>query len=895
MRTMMAGMRRAAVRALLHAVGAALAAFGLAGPPATAWAAAVPGEADVVVYGATSGGVVAAIQARRMGLTAILVEPGRHVGGLSSGGLGATDIGNKAAIGGLSREFYRRIGRHYAADAAWIHESRARYESRRKAPGEEEMWTFEPHVAERVYRDWLAEYEVPVAFGERLDLAPGGVTKQGTRITAIRMESGRTFSGRIFIDATYEGDLMAKAGVSYHVGREAENVYGETLNGVRVARAVSHQFTHDVDPYVVPGDPSSGLVPLVSPEPPGADGSGDRRVQAYNFRMCTTDVPENRVEWPRPEGYDPARYELLLRCFEAGDRRVPWNPVWMPNRKTDTNNNFAISTDFIGGNYDYPEADHATRERIVEAHRRYQQGLMHTLATHPRVPEEVRAHFRRLGPAKDEFVDNGHWPHQLYVREARRMVSDHVMTQDDCQRRRVPEDPVGLGAYNMDSHNCQRYVTPAGFVRNEGDIQVGVSPYGISWRSIRPRREECGNLLVPVCLAASHIAYGSIRMEPVFMVLGQSAATAAALAIRDECDIQSISYPALRERLLADGQVLEWTGPVRREPAGVDPATLGGVVVDDAAAECRGEWLESRSIGGFVGAGYRHDGGTGKGEKSVSFRPVLPAAGRYEVRLYYTPSGNRAANVPVRVVVPGETRLVSVDQRRPAAEGYAILGRFDLPAGDGVTVTITTEGTEGHVVADAVQFVPVKEPRESDAPAGPDKAGPDKAGPDEADATAADADEAARLRREIGLFAGSWRPVSIVNDGTASEPADLEGVVVAFDAEGGWSLSKDGQEQLRGTIALMPGAEPKEIDFDFTGGDGVDHQLQGIYAFEVPGKAENPAPGARAPQPMPSAEEAAAAASESWRLCLRPGDWRPLAFEAHTGTRAILLTFERAP
>jgi hypothetical protein len=523
-------------------------------------AAAAETRRDVVVYGATSGGITAAIQAGAMGKSVIVVEPGRYLGGLTAGGLGATDIGNKAAIGGLSREFYRRIGRHYARPEAWRHEDWAAYQNKRKGSGEEEMWTFEPHVAEQVFRDWVAEAGVEVVFEGRLDLTLGGVEKEGQRIVAFKTEDGRRFAGAMFIDATYEGDLMAKAGVSYHVGREAESVYGESLNGIRVAHAKSHQFTRDVDPYLVPGDPKSGLVPLVSPEPPGTDGDGDHRVQAYNFRMCTTDVPENRRAWPKPEGYDEKQYELLLRNFEAGDHRAPWNPVWMPNRKTDTNNNFAISTDYIGASYAYPEAGHAERERIVADHRRYQQGLMWTLANHPRVPEPVREKFQRLGLAKDEFTDNDNWPHQLYVREARRMISDYVMTQADCQWKRQAEDRVGLGAYNMDSHNCQRYVTAKGVVRNEGDIQVGVKPYGIAYRSIRPRREECENLLVPVALAASHISYGSIRMEPVFMVLGQSAATAAVLALEAGMAVQDVDYAALRKRLLADGQVLEWNG-----------------------------------------------------------------------------------------------------------------------------------------------------------------------------------------------------------------------------------------------------------------------------------------------------------------------------------------------
>ena len=658
---------------------------------------------DVVVYGATSAGITAALQAKAMGRSVVVVEPGRYLGGLTAGGLGATDIGNKAAIGGLAREFYRRIGRHYARPEAWKHEERAAYQGKRKAAGEEEMWTFEPHVAEQVYRGWVAEAGVEVIFEAKLDLAAGGVEKQGRRIVAFQTEDGRRFAGAMFIDATYEGDLMAKAGVSYHVGREGERVYGESLNGIRVAHARSHQVTHDVDPYVVPGDPASGLVPLVSADPPGIDGDGDHRVQAYNFRICTTDVPENRRAWPQPEGYDERQFELLLRNSEAGDHRAPWNPVWMPNRKTDTNNNFAISTDYIGANYAYPEATHAERERIVADHRRYQQGLMWTLANHPRVPEPVREKFQRLGLAKDEFTDNDNWPHQLYVREARRMVSDYVMMQADCQWKRLPEDPVGLGAYNMDSHNCQRYVTATGVVRNEGDIQVGVKPYGIAYRSIRPRREECENLLVPVCLAASHISYGSIRMEPVFMVLGQSAATAAVLAIEAGTAVQDVDDARLRERLLADGQVLEWTGGGGR---GLDPAKLGGVVVDNAAAKLTGEWTPSGTTPGFVGPDYLHDGDEAKGAKSATFTPVLPKAATYEIRLWCIPLANRATNVPVTLRLADGERKVTVNQRAgPGEEGFVVLGTFPCPAGEAVSMTIGTGGTDGHVIADAVQFI----------------------------------------------------------------------------------------------------------------------------------------------------------------------------------------------
>jgi hypothetical protein len=521
-------------------------------------ATAAEKPAEVVIYGGTSGGIVAAVQAARMGHGAVLIEPGHHLGGLSSGGLGATDIGNKGAIGGVAREFYQRICRHYSQPDAWKQESLDQYRARQKtAIDADTMWTFEPHVAETVFRRMLAGAGVPVVFGQRLDLG-SGVRKEGARITAIVMESGRVFPGRIFIDATYEGDLMAKAGVGYAVGREANAQYGETLNGVQTRNAVSHQFVKPVDPYLAPGDSQSGLLPGVHGDGPGEEGAADRRVQAYNFRTCTTDVAENRRDWPKPKDYDPLNYELLLRNFEAGDYRVPWNPIWMPNRKTDTNNNFAISTDFIGRSYDYPEADYAVRAKIVAEHRDYQLGLMWTLANSPRVPEKVRRQFQRLGLAKDEFTDNDNWPHQLYVREARRMVAGYVMTEHNCRGRRVAEDSVGLAAYTMDSHNVRRYVA-AGHARNEGDVQVGgFPPYPISYRSIVPKAAECTNLLVPVCLSASHIAYGSIRMEPVFMVLGQSAATAGVQAIENDCDVQAIEYPGLRQRLLSDKQILGW-------------------------------------------------------------------------------------------------------------------------------------------------------------------------------------------------------------------------------------------------------------------------------------------------------------------------------------------------
>ena len=659
---------------------------------------------DIVIYGGTSGGVAAAVQARRMGKSAVVIEPGDHLGGLTSGGLGATDIGNKAAIGGISREFYQRVKKHYSEPAKWVHE---KPNQGLMNGAEDAMWKFEPHVAEQIMNDFCRETDVVVVLGERLDLKLG-VEKSDGQIVAIRMESGRTFQGKRFIDATYEGDLMAVAGVKYHVGREGYEVYGESLNGVQVKNAKHHQMVSGVDAYVRAGDPKSGLLPGVHGDGPGKEGAGDHRVQAYNFRMCTTEVKENQIPWTKPEGYDPVRYELLLRNFEAGEMRIPWAPVMMPNRKTDVNNNFGFSTDNIGMNYDYPDGDYAIRERIFNEHVLYQRGLMWTLVSNPRVPEKIRKEVARWGLAKDEFKETDGWPHQMYVREARRMISDYVMTQDDCQGKRVAEDSVGLGAYNMDSHNTQRYVDANGHARNEGDVQVGVSPYPIAYRSIVPKQAECSNLLVPVCLSASHISYGSIRMEPVFMVLGQSAATAASLSLDDRVAVQEVDYQKLKERLLADRQVLEWTGPKRMSAQSVDPKKLPGLVMDDEQAMKTGDWSHSATIGPFVADGYVHDRAESQGELKVTFELPIKEAGQYEVRVAYTANGNRSTKVPVLIAhADGEAKQAINQKESPAIDGLWIsVGKYRFA--DRATVTISNEGANGHVVVDAVQLLPVR-------------------------------------------------------------------------------------------------------------------------------------------------------------------------------------------
>ncbi len=521
-------------------------------------------SADVLIYGATSSGVAAAIQVSRMGKSVLLIDPGSHIGGLTTGGLSWTDIGNKGVIGGISREFYQRIRAKYDRPGAWTHETREHYFSSRRTANvasEDAMWTFEPKVASEVYREMLAEHKIKVALNARLDLRPGrGVRKRGNVIESIALEGGARYAAAMLIDATYEGDLMAKAGVRYTTGREGNAQYGERFNGVQAAHKHGHQFPDGalVSPYIIAGNPASGLLPIINPKGPGVDGEGDKLIQAYCFRMCLTNAPENRIAIEKPAGYGERDHELLLRFAETGKYHPPaskYDPI--PNAKTDTNNHGAVSTDYMGANYDYPDGDYPTRARIIKRHEVYQKGYMWTLQNHPRVPESLRSYYRQWGLPKDEFITNGGWPTQLYIREARRMISPVVMTEQHIITRQVAEDSVGMGAYGMDSHNVQRYVTADGWVRNEGNVQVGgFKPYPISYRSIVPAKEEASNLLVTICLAASHIAYGSIRMEPVFMVLGQSAATAAVQAMDAKLPLQEIGYAGLRARLLADKQIL---------------------------------------------------------------------------------------------------------------------------------------------------------------------------------------------------------------------------------------------------------------------------------------------------------------------------------------------------
>lgn len=521
-------------------------------------------NADVVIYGGTSAAVTAAVQVHRMGLSVIVVSPDTHLGGMSSSGLGFTDTGNKEVIGGLAREFYQLIYNHYEDPGSWNWQKRSEYGNRGQGnpaiDGEKRtMWIFEPHVAEASFETMISSNNITVHRDEWLDRETGVTLKNG-EIISIRTLSGNIYRAKVFIDVTYEGDLMASAGVSYTVGREDNSLYGETWNGVQAGVFHhGHYFKDKIDPYKIPGDPSSGLLPRISAEAPGENGSGDNRVQAYCYRLCLTQHPENKVPITKPEGYDSTQYELLVRVAETR-----WSEFFakydaIPNHKTDVNNHGPFSYDNIGMNWDYPEASYERRKEIIEEHIRYQKGLLYFTATDKRLPQWVRDTMNTWGFSRDEFADNGYWPYNIYVREARRMIGKYVMTENDVLCKREVPEPAGMGSYTMDSHNVQRYVTAEGYVQNEGDIGVSAPrPYQISLRSLFPLEEQCSNLLVPVCVSCSHIAFGSIRMEPVFMILGQSAATVASLAVKSGRSIHDLTYEEVRKQLLADGQILEY-------------------------------------------------------------------------------------------------------------------------------------------------------------------------------------------------------------------------------------------------------------------------------------------------------------------------------------------------
>ena len=652
---------------------------------------------DVCVYGGTSAGVIAAYTAKKAGKTVLLIEPGKHLGGLSSGGLGQTDIGNKYAITGIARDFYRKIGQHY---------------------GKFEQWTFEPHVAENLFKEYVKKGDFPVWVEYRLF----SIVKNDGKIQEITVEpsvgfgSGlRTVRAKVFIDCTYEGDLMAKAGVSYIVGREANAQYNETWNGVQMLD--KHQFPEGIDPYKVPGNPASGLLWGISTAALAPNGTGDKLLQTYNFRLCLTKDPANKIPITRPVNYDSTKYELLLRQVAIEKpQHINWGVMHiadMPNSKTDINNKGGFSTDMIGMNHAYAEADYETRKKIIKEHEEYTKGFLYFVGHDPRIPEHLRLQMLQWGYPKDEYVANDHFSHQIYVREARRMIGEYVMTQHNCEGQEVVKDGIGLAAYTMDSHNCQRIIikNPNNGkmeVRNEGDVQIGgFPPYPISYRSLIPQKAECKNLLVPVCLSATHIAYGSIRMEPVFMALAQASAVAASMAIDSEKSVQDIDVSQLQKTLV--------TNPLMDDS--LAEILLDNDVTPDKVA-ITGKWQKTKT-GGKYAATQLVENSKGKEKGSVRFTPEILKTGLYDVYIY-NPSpmsggGNpgeaadqaKAGKTTVKVKTAQKIREVSLASQTPVND-WIKLGTYEFEKGTDNFVEITNQNADGAVVADAVLFVPQK-------------------------------------------------------------------------------------------------------------------------------------------------------------------------------------------
>ncbi len=643
---------------------------------------------DVCIYGGTSAGVIAAYSAAKMGKHVILIEPGMHLGGLSSGGLGYTDIGNKYAITGLSRDFYRRIGKHY---------------------GKFEQWIFEPHVAEDLFNSYLENARVKVLKRYRIKNA----RKENGNIKEIDLESSTndskatpiTIGAKMFIDCSYEGDLMAKAGISYTVGREANGMYNETYNGVQLMKG--HQFPDGIDPYKVPGNPASGLLWGISDDQLLPNGTGDKKVQAYNYRICLTNDPQNRIPIDRPANYDSTRYELLTRLFDAQPDKRTLNDYFiiskMPNHKTDINNRGGFSSDVVGMNHRYPEADYRERQEIVKKHEEYTKGLLYFYGHDLRVPEQLRSEMQQWGYPKDEYTDNEHWSPQLYIRESRRMIGSYVMTQANCQGKEVVNDGIGLAAYTMDSHNCQRIVMN-GMVKNEGNVEIGgFGPYPISYRCIIPKENECKNIYVPVCLSATHIAYGSIRMEPVFMVLAQSAAVAACMAIDNGQSIHKVDVGKL-QRVLRENPLLDGSTPE--------------VLVDNDDKEnvlIEGNWQRksSEEKQGYTGNYGPSMFVAGKSEEKlmVKFIPHVKVGGMYTVYAYI-PKIPQSSDRTNFIVFDGKgSKEINISNAAVQIEGqtsgeWVSLGIFELRPGKQAFVSITNKEADGAIVADAVLFVP---------------------------------------------------------------------------------------------------------------------------------------------------------------------------------------------
>ncbi|MEQ7802100.1 FAD-dependent oxidoreductase [Pedobacter sp. ASV1-7] len=635
---------------------------------------------DICIYGGSSAGVISAYTAAKAGKKVILIEPGNRLGGLSAGGLGQTDIGNKYVVSGLALDFYRKLGAHY---------------------GNLENWIFEPKVALGIFNDYIKQGGIKVLYQNQLII----VTKTGRSIKEIvvadldhKSAAHVRVKAKMFLDCTYEGDLMAKAGASYFVGREDNKVYNETLSGVQFLKG--HQLPDGVDPYVEKGNPASGLLWGINKESLLPDGTGDKKVQAYNFRIALTNDPKNRIPITKPDNYNPKRYELLIRQKEI----QPWKGlndvfIWsrMPNSKTDINNRNGMSTDMIGANWEYPEAGYLKRKEIIKAHEDYTKGLLYFVGNDPAIPEFIRKEMQLWGYPKDEYLDNNHWSPQLYIREARRLVGEVVMNQNHCQGREVVTDDIGYAAYTMDSHNCDRLVVN-GMVKNEGNVEVGgFPPFPISYRAIIPKRNEVDNLLVPVCLSASHIAFGSIRMEPVFMVLGQSAAVAACIAIDKKIKVQDVNASAIKVILKANPK------------ADFRKPDLVSQVADSTAVQMEGNWKKIMAKG--YGK-YHLENNSKKADEYVKFNfNPKASSGSYKAYYYFPKSKSNNKTVQLAIYNGKEMKMISLRLDEVKIQGqtsstWVEIGEFEFSFANNPYIKVLTTDATGIVAANAILLVP---------------------------------------------------------------------------------------------------------------------------------------------------------------------------------------------
>ena len=660
-------------------------------------------EAEVIVYGATPGGFCAAIAAAREGARVILLEPTSHVGGLSTGGLSHCDSNQmrREALTGLFEEWHRRIAKDYAERGEPVP-----YDPKDKTPGI--RWVFEPHVALRVTQAMLKEAGVTVITDCRLTT----VEMAGERITGLRTSQG-PFTAKTYIDGTYEGDLMAGAGVSWVIGREGRAEYGEALAGKRYPKP-----TMAIDGFDATGQP----LPLITGVDAGAEEAGDRNVMTFSFRLCLTRDPANLVPIPEPTKYDPAKFELARRALKAGVRGIGFDLYPLPGKKLDGNNSIygQVSLGLVGGSNTWHAADAAERARLWEAHKQYTLEFLHFLRTDPAVPAKTRGDYASLGFCKDEFVASGHFPPALYVRESRRLKGLYVLSQKDIIDAPSKDDPIAISSFPIDSHDCQRVAIQGGGVVNEGTILpvrvpgTGVGyAYQVPYRAILPRPEQCGNLLVPVALGSTHVAMSSLRIEGAWMAIGQGAGVAAALAAKRGVSVQDLPYSELRTRLLAQGQTVELpAAPALKTDAKASKATplkaAQGLLLDDQVAELEGAWTRSTNFKPYVGTGYVHDEQRSDGKSRATFRFKGPADGEFALRMSYSAHETRTKRLPIVLVGDGQEQRLTVDQTvpLPAGETFRTIGQVRLRKGVDYTLTLSNTGTDGFVILDALQLTP---------------------------------------------------------------------------------------------------------------------------------------------------------------------------------------------